>query len=157
MDNNDILRRLRYILNYSDAMMIGVFEQAGYAVEPDEIHDLLRKETDPELLELTDKMLAVFLNGLILEKRGRREGPEPEPEDFLDNNAIFRKIKIAFDLKSDDILEMYRKIEKPISAHELSSFFRKPEQKQYRLCNDQYLRHFLMGLQMRYRNSDKEE
>lgn len=157
MDNNDILRRLRYILNYPDSQMIAIFEKAGYAVEPEEMVDLLRRDDDPEMLVLNDKMLAVFLNGLIEEKRGKKEGPPMEPEAFLDNNAIFKKIKIALNLNSEDILEIYEAIDKKLSAHELSAFFRKPGQKQYRLCNDQYLRYFLSGLQKKYRPSSTLE
>jgi len=148
MTHNQIVRRLRYILNYSDAEMIQLFALAGYDVDMQEMQDILRKNDDPEILELNDKMLAVFLNGLIIHFRGPQEGGIPEPEEKLDNNAILRKIKIALQLKSDDMLEMYRLAGKPISPHELSSFFRNPSQKQYRLCNNQYLRHFLLGLQL---------
>ncbi|MFK7899908.1 MAG: DUF1456 family protein, partial [Cyclobacteriaceae bacterium] len=41
-----------------------------------------------------------------------------------------------------------------VSKHELSAFFRKPGQSQYRLCKDQILRNFLHGMQMKYRKED---
>ncbi|MCK5433009.1 MAG: DUF1456 family protein, partial [Gammaproteobacteria bacterium] len=36
---------------------------------------------------------------------------------------------------------------------ELSAFFRKPGHKHYRNCQDQVLRKFLKGLQLKYRNN----
>ncbi len=38
-----------------------------------------------------------------------------------------------------------------LSKHELSAFFRKPTQKQFRLCKDQVLRNVLHGMQLKYR------
>lgn len=103
-------------------------------------------------IEITDKELATFLNGLIIDKRGKREGPLPEAEDPLSNNMILKKLKIALNLKSDDILEMLASIDKKISKHELSAFFRNPDHKSYRDFLDQYLRHFLNALQKKYKN-----
>ena len=38
-----------------------------------------------------------------------------------------------------------------ISKHELSALFRKPGHKHYRACQDQILRNFLQGMQLKYR------
>lgn len=103
-------------------------------------------------IEITDKELGTSLNGLIIDKRGKREGPLPEAKDPLSNNMILKKLKIALNLKSDDILEMLASIDKKISKHELSAFFRKPDHKSYRDFLDQYLRHFLNALQKKYKN-----
>ena len=95
MTNNDILRRIRYLFDFSDLKMIALFKLANYDVEKTDVSNWLKKEDDPLLIEITDKELAIFLNGLIIEKRGKREGPQPEPEDRLNNNMILRKLKIA--------------------------------------------------------------
>ena len=63
-----------------------------------------------------------------------------------------RKLKIALNLKSDDILELFALANKKISKHELSAFFRKPNHNSYRPCLDQYLRNFLNGLQIKHKN-----
>jgi uncharacterized protein YehS (DUF1456 family) len=44
-----------------------------------------------------------------------------------------------------------------ISKHELSAFFRKPENRQYRACNDQIMRNFLKGLQIKVRGESENE
>lgn len=152
MTNNDILRRVRYMFDYSDSKMIALFKLANHDVSRADLNDWLKREDDPLLIEITDKELATFLNGLIIEKRGKREGPLPEAEDPLSNNMILKKLKIALNLKSDDILDMLALIDKKISKHELSAFFRKPDHKSYRDFLDQYLRHFLNALQKKYKN-----
>ncbi len=149
MNNNDILRRVRYLFNYNDEKMISVFKLAEYDVDKAILRAWHRKSDDPLLLEMTDKQLATFLNALIIEKRGRKDGPLPIAEEIINNNIILRKIKIALNLQAEDMLEIFKLGEKPIGKAELSSFFRKPGHRSYRPCLDQYLRGFLNGLQKR--------
>lgn len=155
MTNNDILRRIRYLFNYSDQKMMELFKLANYDVKKTDVIDWLRKTEDPFLIEITDKELAIFLNGLIVEKRGKREGPAPEPEKHLNNNIILRKLKIALDLKSEDIIALFASIDLKIGKSELSAFFRKPDHKSYRPFMDQYLRSLLNSLQLKYAENNK--
>jgi len=151
MTNNDILRRIRYIFDLGDSKMIAVFGLADFLVTRSEISDWLKKEDDPAFQECQDTHLAIFLNGLIHDKRGKKEGPQPDPEHHLTNNIIFRKLRIALDLKAEDIIDIMGLTDVSISKHELSAFFRKPENRHYRACKDQVLRNFLKGLQLKYR------
>lgn len=153
MTNNDIIRRLRYVFDFNDDKMVAVFKLANYDVKKENVIGWLKKEGDPLLKDITDRELAIFLNGLIIDKRGKREGPQPEPEDPLSNNMILRKLKIALDLKSDDILDLFALIDKKISKHELSAFFRSSGHRSYRPFLDQYLRNFLSALQTKYKNT----
>ena len=122
----------------------------------EQISGWLQKEEDNGFVKLSDVELAVFLNGLINFKRGKREGSQPAPEEKLNNNIIFQKLRIALNLKSEDILETLQLADFRLSKHELSAFFRKPDNKHYRECKDQILRNFLMGLQLKFRpNSEK--
>ena len=150
MTNNDILRRIRYIFDFSDSKMIEIFALAGHKVTRSQISDWLKKDDDPTFLDLNDYQLAIFLNGLINDKRGKKEGEQSIPENRLNNNIIFRKLKIALNLKDDDILEILGLVNFRLSKHELSAFFRNPNQDQYRPCNDQILRNFLLGMQEKY-------
>lgn len=151
MNNNDIMRRIRFTFDYSDSEMINIFALADFEVTRADVSDWLKRDDDPEFLELKDIQLAVFLNGLIVLNRGPKEGPQPEPEKRLTNNMIFRKLKIALNLKDDDILDILELVDMHISKHELSAFFRNPSQLQYRPCNDQMLRKFLMGMQKKFK------
>ena len=151
MTNNDILRRIRYTFDFSDSKMIAIFGSADHPVTREQVSDWLKKEDDPAYRKCSDTLLAIFLNGLINDKRGKKEGPQPEPEQRLTNNIIIKKLKIALNLKAEDVLEIMDLADLRISKHELSAFFRKPDNKHYRGCRDQILRKFLKGLQLRYR------
>jgi uncharacterized protein YehS (DUF1456 family) len=151
MTNNDILRRIRYTFDFNDLKMIAIFGLAEHQVTRGQISDWLKKDDDPAYQECSDTQLAIFLNGLINDNRGKKEGQQPEPEKRLTNNIIFRKLKIALDLKSKDILEIMSLANYRISKHELSAFFRKRDHKHYRDCKDQILRKFLKGVQLKYR------
>jgi len=149
--NNDILRRIRYIFDFNDPKMIAIFGLADHQVTREQISAWLKKDEDPAFEKCGDIHMALFLNGLIIDRRGRKEGPQPEPEKRLNNNIIFRKLKIALDLQADDMLEILGLAGVRISKHELSAFFRRPDHKHYRACNDQVLRNFLKGAQLKYR------
>ena len=151
MNNNDVLRRIRYTFDFDDSKMMAVFELGGLEVTRAEISDWLKKDDDPDYQKCSDQQLAIFLNGLIVNKRGKKDGPQPQPEKQLSNNIIFRKLKIALNLQADDVLSLVNQADFRISKHELSAFFRKPGHKHYRECKDQVLRNFLKGMQLKYR------
>ena len=151
MNNNDILRRIRYTFDFDDSKMIAIFAHAGTDASRAQISDWLKKEDDPAYRACGDPELAAFLNGMIIENRGRKEGAQPEPEKRLNNNMIFIKLKIALNLKAEDVIAIMKRAEFPLSNHELSAFFRRAGHKHYRECKDQILRKFLQGLQLTYR------
>ncbi|MBM9519213.1 DUF1456 family protein [Desulforhopalus vacuolatus] len=151
MTNNDVLRRIRYIFDIDDSEMIAIFALADYQVTRELISDWLKKDDDPAFRECSDTKLALFLNGFINHKRGKKEGPQPEPEKRLTNNIIFMKLKIALNLKAEDVLDLMYLADFAMSKPELSAFFRRPGHKHYRVCQDQMLRNFLKGMQLRYR------
>ena len=131
-----------------------LFSLGDREVSRAEVSNWLKKDTDPDFARLDDEQLANFLNGLIVEHRGKRDGPPPTPEAFLNNNIILRKLKIALNLRDDEMLQIFALADTRISKHEISAFFRKPTQSQYRPCLDQFLRSFLQGLQIKYRDGD---
>lgn len=151
MNNNDILRSLRYTFDFSDSKMIALFKLAGVEVSRAEISDWLKSEEDEAFKPIYDKDLAAFLNGFIIDKRGKKDGEPAPTEKSLNNNIVLRKLKIALNLQDDDILSILKLKGIEISKHELSAFFRNPSQGKYMACKDQFLRNFLMGLQVKYR------
>ena len=153
MTNNDVLRRLRYVFDFDDSKMMSIFEAAEYTVTREQMCNWLKKDDDAAFQECTDEELATFLNGLINDMRGKKEGEQPIPEKHLTNNMIFKKLKIALNLKNDDVLEIMDFADFELSQHELSAFFRKKGHKNYRICKDQILRNFLQGMQFKYRDN----
>ena len=135
--------------------MMAIFALGGREATREQISDWMKKDDNPSQLKLNDTQLAIFLNGLITEKRGKKEGAQPEPEKRLGNNIIFVKLKIALALQADDILSILELVGFELSKHELSAFFRKPGHKHYRECKDQVLRNFLHGLQLKFRGKEE--
>lgn len=150
MRNNDILRRIRYTFDLSDSKMIALFGLADHPVTRSQVSDWLKRDDDSMYQECSDILLAAFLNGFIIDKRGKKEGSQPAPETRLTNNAILMKLKIALNLRADDVQDIMNRAGMPVSKHELSAFFRKPDHKHYRDCKDQILRNFLKGMQIRF-------
>ena len=151
MTNNDILRRIRYTFDFSDSKMIAIWASAGMEVERSVVSDWLKSDDDPAFQKCNDLPFATFLNGLINDRRGKQEDPQPVAEKRLNNNIIIRKLKIALNLQADELLELINQADLRLSKHELSAFFRKPGHKHYRSCHDQVLRNFLNGIQQKYR------
>jgi len=151
MNNNDVLRKLRYTFHYTDGKMMSIFKKGGLEVTKEQVVAWLKRDDDEDFVGLYDKPLAHFLNGFIIEHRGKRDGPPPVTEKTLINNTILRKIKIALSLRDEDMVAILALADLEVSKHEINAFFRKPEQNQYRKCKDQFLRNFLLGLQFKHR------
>jgi len=155
MTNNDILRRLRYSFSFDDNKVMELFASGGLKANRTQISAWLKKDDDPACIELEDVNLAAFLNGFINEKRGKKDGPQPKPESELNNNLIFMKLRIALNLKDDDILAILKSVDLIIGKPELSAFFRRYDHKNRRHCKDQVLRNFLHGVQIKYHSEKK--
>jgi uncharacterized protein YehS (DUF1456 family) len=155
MNNNDILRRLRYALNLSDAKMIEIFARVGQVLNEAEVHSLLGKEDEEGTVICLDDLMAAFLDSLIVELRGppRPGSPPPAIPDRISNNDIIKKVRIALKLQESDMMTILEAGGQPMSKGELSALFRKPGHKHYRACGDQVMRAFLRGLTLRLRPS----
>ena len=157
MDNNDVLRRIRYSFELDDSTMIKLFKHCDVTVTRAEVSAWLKRDDDPEIVQINDTQMAAFLNGFIVEKRGKKNGQTPEPEKKMNNNIVLAKLKIALNLQSEEIIAFLTMAGLTISKHELSAFFRKNSHKHYRSCKDQILRHFIKGLTMKYRDGIEPE
>lgn len=161
MNNNDILIRLRYAFDLKNAEMVEIFALGDVEVTAKDVSRLLTKsaEDDPDHIECTNAMLDGFLNGFIIEKRGKQEpkpGQSKRPplmitDDKHRNNIVLKKLKIALKLTSDDILDILDDAGVYLSNSELSAVMRKEDHRNYKTCGDRYIRNFLKGLALEYR------
>ncbi|MBN2656985.1 MAG: DUF1456 family protein [Spirochaetales bacterium] len=71
----------------------------------------------------------------------------------MTNNDIFKKLRIAFNMKDTDIIETLEKVGFSITKSEINAIFRTKEHRNYKPCGDQLLRKFLDGLIERERPS----
>lgn len=156
--NNLVLRRLRYALNLRETSIAEIFKLAGSKVSVGHITNLLKREKQQGFAECSALEISQFLDGLIIKLRGRREdAPVVAPKTAqINNNLILKKIRIALELREEDLLEIMQIADFKFSRAEMSAFFRKPGSRQYKPCGDQMLRNFMIGLCEKYRPSEKE-
>jgi uncharacterized protein YehS (DUF1456 family) len=157
MDNNDVLRSLRYAFDYDDSVMMDLCSSSGKEISRSEVCSWLKREGAEGYIECSDLQLSTFLNALIIDKRGEKDGPTPLAEPSLTNNIIFRKLRIALNLKDEDIVEILGLVDFKVSKGELNAFFRKTSHKNFRKCKDQILRNFLNGIRLKYRPNKKTD
>jgi uncharacterized protein YehS (DUF1456 family) len=148
MNNNEVLCQIRDIFDLNNSKLIEIFGLADCEVTEGQIGGWLQTTDDSKMVRCRDVELATFLNGFINARRGKKEGEQPEPQTRLGNNAIFNKLKIALNLKAEDILDIFSLVDYTISKHELAAFFRKTSNKHFRKCSDEVLEHFLSGLKL---------
>jgi uncharacterized protein YehS (DUF1456 family) len=147
MTHNDVLRSIRYLLNVSDSALADIFRLGHREVSRDEVVAFLKTEDADGYQACSDKAMAHFLNGLVTYKRGKDESRPPQPVELpVTNNTVLKKIRVAFELKDDDIIALLARVGLEVSKGELSALFRRPDHRNYRECGDQLLRHLLRGL-----------
>lgn len=154
MIHNDVLRRLRYALDLSDAKMISMFALSDLVIDEATLASLLARDTDPEFVPCTDAQLGAFLDGLVIDRRGPRDpGAPARPKTAvrLDNNLVLKKLRIALQLQEDEMLAILKLGGMELSASELGALFRNEQHKHFRAAGDQLLRNFLKGLTTKLR------
>lgn len=164
MENNDILIRLRYALEIKNKEMAEIFKLGGVEVTVPEVIRILTKTVEDEAenndqIKCNNSMFDSFLNGLIIFKRGKQE-PKPgqaEPSEqsikksVNVNNLLLKKVKIAMQLTTEDMLDIFEKAGITVSKGELGALLRKEGHKNYKECGDKFARNFLKGLSFKYR------
>ena len=171
MDNNDILIRLRYSLDIKNKDIVEIFKLGGIELTKEEVLKVLTKSNDSyddeadsiydtaeneENTRLDNTMLELFLNGFIIFKRGKQEPKPGQPEipalsNERVNNLLLKKLKIALELTSEDMIDILERAGVTITKGELSALLRKEGHKNYKECGDRYARNFLKGLTIKYR------
>ena len=147
MISNDILRSLRYTLKTNNSGLVRIFALADEPVSAEQLVPWLKKEDEEGFVRCPDIVLSNFLNGLIYDKRGKDASAPPlAVERRVNNNIVLKKLRIAFSLKTDDILAILTQQKFRVSMPEITAMMRAPDHKNFRECGDQFLRYFLRGL-----------
>jgi uncharacterized protein YehS (DUF1456 family) len=156
MINNDVLRAIRYMLDLSDGKVVEIthLADANFPITKEDAQAFLKKDEEAGYAECSNAVLAHFLDGLVIQRRGRDESMPPRPvEKRVTNNVVLKKLRVAFELKDVDMHEILESAGLPVSKPELSALFRQADHKNFKLCGDQLLRNFLKGLTMRTRGA----
>lgn len=159
MDNNDILIRLRYALDLKNSDVKEIFALGGEKVDAVDVPFILTKTPEPDdegaedNIPLTNDQLERFLNGLITFNRGPKPGDSGPPEVSGEhvNNLVLKKLRIALELTSEDLLDLWKLAGINVSKGELGAFLRKEGHKNYKELGDQLMRNLLKGITLNYR------
>ncbi|SFC01900.1 DUF1456 family protein [Pseudoalteromonas denitrificans] len=146
MTNNDLLYKIHTIFDHSTDDMIKIFKLAEKTVTSEQVGSWVLKVDDEGCVTCDDENLESFLNGYIVHKRGPSDKGLPGLSKKLNNNIILNKLKIALNLKAEDLIKHFQLAGLTLSKHEISAFFRKPGNKHYKACTDQTLECFMKGV-----------
>lgn len=119
MINNDILRRLRYALDLKDSAVVEIISFGDVGVTAEQVDAWLKREEDDGFLMMKDSAMLAFLNGLIIFKRGRRDGVQLPRDERINNNLVLQKLRIALNFQAEDVLQVLELADFRLSKHEL--------------------------------------
>ncbi|MEG0750366.1 MAG: DUF1456 family protein, partial [Carnobacterium sp.] len=106
---------------------------------------------------INNQVFDSFLNGFIILKRGPQKNKPTEAPQLKSNqirhinNLLLKKVKIALQLTSDDMLDIMAEAGVYPSKGELGAILRKEGHRNFKPCGDKYARNFLKGLTICYR------
>ncbi len=147
MTHNDSLRSLRFLLRVPDGRLVEIFAMGGLEVPLGDVVDYLRREDELGFRPCEDRVMAHFLQGMVVLKRGRDESRPAAPIEIpVTNNTVLKKVRVAFQLSDSDIISRIERSGHHISKAEISAFFRRKGHRNYRECGDQFLRNLFKGL-----------
>jgi len=147
LKTNDILYKIQKALNLSQEEMLEAYKLAEYKMEATHLDSLLKRRQDEGSKLCSYEELGVFLDGLVILKRGPNPKKSNDDEAVeLTNNLILKKLRIALELKEAETEIIFSLGEAQLSKQQLASLFRKESHKNFKECSDELLMAFLDGL-----------
>ena len=150
MTYNDIIKRLRYILDVDDQVLAECFALGGETMTQEMVRSLCQPADDGGVV-CSEEQMSRFLDGLILWRRGPSDKGQRNPV-ALNNNVVLKKIRIALELEARDLDNAFMLADYEISPHEISALFRKPGTKHYAQCSDHIFERLMSGLSLYFRS-----
>ncbi len=112
LTNNDILKKLRVALKLRDDDMVRILKHVDYEISKSEINAFFRADDHPKYMQLKDQILRNFLNGLVIEKRGRMDAKKPKDKP----TPAAQKTKA--EPKPEPVKEVPKRTRKPFGGEE---------------------------------------
>lgn len=152
MKNNTVMIKLRQTFALTDSDIARLFDLGGYSVTPEMIAGfLVGFPTDEGYIKCPNRALIGFLDGFIVDRRGpnpNKPKPGAATDTTIDNNDVFKKLRIALDLHEIDIQNMLVKSNVVLEKNDFSGIFRKKGHKHYKACSDAVLDAFFKGIEL---------
>lgn len=142
------------MLNISEFKLVEIVKLGGGDVTQSKMNAYIKKDDEAGFEECPQNVMSRFLNGLIYFKRGKDETRPPLAPELPTNNVVLKKLRVAFELKDEDITAMLEAVGFKVTKTELSALFRKEGHHNFRPCGDQLLRNFLKALTNKIREAN---
>ena len=156
MQINDILFKIQTALALKSEEIIEAYKLANFEMTAERLTSISKRTQDKGFEEATFEELGVFLDGLVLLKRGPSEKEVNEDEIVeLTNNLILKKIRVAMELKEAELVILFALAEVSITKRQIGSLFRKEGGKNFKVCSDELLMAFLEGLNEFYYDGEE--
>jgi uncharacterized protein YehS (DUF1456 family) len=125
---------------------------ATLPVSIEEVQEFIPAELNVDLKDVyLAEHLNAYLEALVIALRGPSE-KNPTPfaglSKDLDNNAVLKKLRIAFELQADALDVIFLNAGLDLSKHEISALFRKKDHKHFKKLDDTKLLAFFKGLEI---------
>jgi len=156
MKINDILFKIKTALSLDNETILEIYKLADYEMSEERLLNILKKHQDKGYEEATYEELGLFLDGLVLLKRGPSDKVQNEDAVVeLSNNLILKKIRVAMELKEAELVILFALAEVTLTKRQIGSLFRKEGSKNFKACSDELLMAFLDGLEEFYYDGEE--
>jgi len=156
ISTNEILFRIQKALNLSIKDMLEAYRLENYKMLEPHLKDILKRRQDKGFMLCSYEELGVFLDGLIVLKRGLTSKKKDNDETVeLTNNLIVKKLRIALELKEFEIEIIFGLVDIKLTKQQLSSLFRKEGHKNFKPCSSELLMAFIEGLDEFYYDGEE--
>lgn len=147
MNHNELMRNLRRALAVNEHGLAEIYALSGDSMDAEGLKNRLKQSNESGYVECEEVTAARMLEAMIIHLRGAKEGaPTPQPQLPLSNNHVLKKLRIAYDLKDEDMHRLFAAEGTELGKQQLKSLFRKEDNKNYLACSEKLLRIFLKSL-----------
>lgn len=155
ISTNDILYRIQKALNLTIEELLEIYKLAEYDMNQTHLESLLKRRQEKEFMLCSYEELGLFLDGLVVFKRGYSQKKSDAEDVELSNNLILKKLRIALNLKEAETEIIFGLAEVELSKQQLASLFRKEGHKNFKPCSGELLMAFIEGLDEFYYNGEE--
>jgi len=152
MRPSDVIKSIKEDLNLNRHQIKHIYELEDFAITQDRIDSILKNRSKKNSANASYEELGVFLDGLISFKRGKSSAPQAQ-DVVLDNNLILKKLRVALNLKDEELAIIFELADFNISKSAIKDMFRAYDNPKYKECDNKTLKAFLEGLNEFYFDS----
>ena len=156
MQINDILFKIKTALSLSSSEIIEAYSLVDFTMSEERVGNILKRHQDKGYEEATYEELGLFLDGLVVLKRGensKKVGSDEVVE--LTNNLMLKKLRVAMNLKESELVIIFALAEVTLTKRQIGSLFRKEGGKNFKACSDELLMAFIEGLDEFYYDGEE--